>query len=166
MLQFPTDWKTSEAYNKFKSSPEYQAVIGKFGTSGTSEDLLLCSSAAAPTLTAPTVEIVSWIHHSSNITPEFEKVVFEKFEVFNEAITTQSPYAAGGMAAGWGQVEFDLEGVPSRRFTALIGWKSVEAHTTCKGTLPFRDNIHLLSKNGNAAFEMGHYFFLDLAEKI
>lgn len=71
--------------------------------------------------------------------------------------TEESPESAGGLVAGWGQVEFKHDGVASRRFTALIGWKSVNAHYKCKATAPFKDNIHWLMDNNDSGVEMVHY---------
>ena len=81
------------------------------------------------------------------------------FKQFQKAISSEAPESDGGLVAGWGQVEFEHGGVTSRRFTCLIGWKSVEAHYACKLTAPFTENIHWLMENGHVGVEMVHYAF-------
>jgi hypothetical protein len=92
------------------------------------EDVVNCPADAGPSISAPVVVLVSWIHHTSNIDLDLENKRLDAFAKFAKAISSESPESAGGLAAGWGQVEFKHDGVASRHFTALIGWKSVNAH--------------------------------------
>jgi hypothetical protein len=85
--------------------------------------------------------------------------VADGLEHFQKAISSEAPEADGGLVARWGQVSFDHEGVKSRRFTSLIGWKSVDAHYKGKETRPFLDNIHRLMENDDSGVEMVHYAY-------
>jgi hypothetical protein len=100
---------------------------------------------------------VSWIHLSSKIDAGREKKVADGFSKFAKAITADASEAEGGLVGGWGQVEFDHGGIQPRRYTALIGWKSVEAHYACKKTAPFLENIHYFMENDDSGVEMVHY---------
>jgi hypothetical protein len=112
-------------------------------------------------LSAPIDEQVSWIHPVSKIDRERENKVAYGFTQFAAAINGKAPEAAGGLVGGWGQVEFEYEGVKFRRFTAFIGWKSVEEHYKCKETALFMDNVHWLRENGHSGMEMVHYKYAD-----
>jgi hypothetical protein len=106
---------------------------------------------------------VSWIHPTVNVTEEKKKAVYDGFLHFREAVSPL-PEPDGGMVAGWGQMDFEREGVPSLRFTALVGWKSVEAHFGCKKTAVFEANIHHLRGQGARGVEMVHYAFSNSSE--
>jgi hypothetical protein len=92
------------------------------------DDVVNFPADAGPSLSAPVVELVSWIHYTSNIDKDLENKCLDGSAKFAKAISSESPESAGGLVAGWGQVEFKHDGMASRRFTALIGWKSVNAH--------------------------------------
>lgn len=129
------------------------------------EDIVLFSEAADDALGANVVELVSRIHPTSQIDKEKMKKVEYGFSKFQQAISSEAPEADGGLVAGWGQVEFDHEGVPSRRFTSFIGWKSVQAHYDCKSTPLFTKNIHWLRENNDTGVEMVHYAFSKAVEE-
>jgi hypothetical protein len=101
----------------------------------------------------------------SNLTPKREADLYEKFTHFAAGIES-SEHSAGKTTGGWGQILFEHKGQECKRFTALIGWKSVEDHAACKSTPAFRDNIHLLSKNNDIGVEMVHYEFVDFQSRI
>ena len=104
------------------------------------------------------VELISFIYPSNEITPEFASKVVNGWGIFAKAIF-KTPEVDGALASGWGQIEFEHEGVKSRRWTCLIGWKSVEDHYACKKTAPFKDNIHHLMDHGRTGIEMRHYAY-------
>jgi hypothetical protein len=78
----------------------------------------------------PTIEIVSWIYPIEKLTEEHKEKIATDFDKFKAAISS-TPEAARGLVAGWSQHYFDHEGVRAWRWTALIGWKSVEDHYAC-----------------------------------
>ena len=120
--------------------------------------VVIFSNDAGPTLGAPVVELLSWIFPSSEITPELTSKVTHDFDVIAKTVS-ESPEAAGGFVSGWGQIEFDCGRVKSRRWTCLIGWKSVEAHYACKETTPYQDNIHHVMNHGHTGLEMVHFAY-------
>lgn len=161
-------WKSYDAQKDWAASAASTTLMGDIKSIATGplyEDILLFSEAADGTLSANAVEIVSRIHPTSQIDKDKMEKVEYGFSKFQEAISNEAPQAEGGLVAGWGQVEFDHEGVPSRRFTAFIGWKSVQAHYDCKSTPPFKKNIHWLMENGHTGTEMVHYAFSQTAEE-
>jgi hypothetical protein len=119
-------------------------------------DIVLFPEDARPALRAPVNEQVSWIHPVSKIASDCEKKVAYGFSHFAEAIN-KAPEAASSLVNDWCLVEFEHDGVKSRRFTALIGWKSVEEHYRCKETALFMDNVHWLRGNDHSGVEMAHY---------
>lgn len=120
---------------------------------------------AGPALAAPVVELVSWIYPSGRVDAETQNKIAKGFSVFANAIMSEAPEAAGESIGGWGQVEFDHDGTLSRRYTALIGWKSVEAHYACKETPPFQKNIHNIMEHNHTGIEMVHYAYSQSSKK-
>lgn len=53
-----------------------------------------------------------------------------------------------GSAGGWCTEEMDIPGSDEsgKAYITLIGWDSVEAHTSFRSTQSFKDNIHLLRR--------------------
>jgi hypothetical protein len=123
------------------------------------EDVVIFPEDAGPTIKANVVELVSWIHPVSKIDTAREEKVADGFAIFQKAISSDAPESDGGLVGGWGQIEFKHDGVASRRFTSLIGWKSVDAHYDCKKTQPFLDNIHHLIGNDHSGVEMVHFAY-------
>ncbi|GAW18774.1 hypothetical protein ANO14919_082560 [Xylariales sp. No.14919] len=156
-----TVWASHDAQKAWESSEAGQSArsdIKKLSTGELYDDTVLFSEDAIPVLKAKVVELVSWIHPADQIAAK-KREIEEGFKKFQTAITQQSPEADGGLVSGWGQGEFDFKGVLSRRFTLLIGWKSVEAHYACKKTKPFTDNIHWLRGYGHSEVVMVHYAY-------
>ncbi|KAM4061127.1 hypothetical protein HRG_009992 [Hirsutella rhossiliensis] len=153
-------WKSIDLQKAWAVSTAGEAVkkqIKALAAGPVYEDVVLFSEDPASVLGAEVVELVSWIHPTANMDDDRKNKVKHGFSKFQKAISTHSPEADGGLVAGWGQVEFDHAGVPSRRFTSFIGWKSVDAHYKCKETPPFTENIHWLAENGDTGVEMVHY---------
>ncbi|KAK5442724.1 hypothetical protein LTS15_010931 [Exophiala xenobiotica] len=146
-------WAASDAGHKVEDD------ISVLACGSIYEDVVLFPEDPLPTIKANVVELVSWIHPVDKIDAEREKKIADGFKHFQKAISSEAPEADGGLVAGWGQVPFDHEGVKSRRFTSLIGWKSVDAHYKCKETRPFLDNIHWLMENDDSGVEMVHYAY-------
>ncbi len=154
-----TSYDDQKTWASSKAGHETKDAITKFADGPVYEDVVVFAEDAGPSIGARVVELVSWIHPTSNIDAEKEKKVASDFTQFQNAIGTEAPESDGGLVAGWGQIKFDHEGVLSRRFTSLIGWKSVQAHYDCKKTAPFLDNIHWLMDNDDAGVEMVHYAY-------
>ncbi|KAI1392022.1 uncharacterized protein F4822DRAFT_425240 [Hypoxylon trugodes] len=155
-----TFWESSKDQKEWEDSLEGQeatTTINELATGPVYEDTVDFSENPQPALGAKVVELVSWVYSVDNITDEKKAEIDSGFKKFQKAITTEAPESDGGIVAGWGSAEFDFEGVPSKRYTLLIGWKSVQAHYKCKTTPPFTDNIHWLMDNGHSKVEMVHF---------
>ncbi|KAI1132563.1 hypothetical protein F5Y10DRAFT_230846 [Nemania abortiva] len=156
-------WTSQDAQKAWGSSESGQSTLSDIKKLPAGlllyEDTVIFSEDPRPALRAKVVELVSWIHPVDQVTAEKKSEIEQGFKKFQVAITQQSPEADGGLVSGWGQDEFDFKGVLSRRFTLLIGWKSVEAHYACKKTKPFTDNIHWLMDYGHSEIEMAHYAY-------
>lgn len=120
------------------------------------EDVLTIREHPTHPFDAEVVELVSWFHPVSTIDYAKQVQVGYGFDRFKQAIL-DSPEIDGGLCAGWGEFEFEHKGVTCRRFTALIGWKSVDAHYACKSTPVFIENFHWLMDNNHTGVEMVHY---------
>jgi hypothetical protein len=123
------------------------------------DEVVVFPENADAALGAPAVELVSWIYPVSKLTEEHKKKIETGFANF-KAPLSKTPQAAGDLVGGWAQSDFEHDGVPSRRWTLLIGWKSVEDHYACKKTQPFIDNIHWLMENDHVdPVDMVHYAY-------
>ncbi|KAK3690190.1 hypothetical protein B0T22DRAFT_463142 [Podospora appendiculata] len=160
-------WKSLDAHKEWTASSDgiaFQNDLVSIASAPIHADFVVFTGSVDVTLAAHAVELVSWIHPAANLTEAKEKAVEEGFAHFQTAISAEAPQSDGGLVAGWGQVEFEHKGVPSRRFTCLIGWKSVEAHYECKTTPVFTDNIHHLRDPQAIGVEMVHYAFSESAQ--
>ncbi|CAL8575893.1 hypothetical protein XPA_001792 [Xanthoria parietina] len=155
-------WSKYEAYSNW-NTPEQTRISNELlqnvSNAPVYSDVVVFPEDAGSALAAPVVELVSWIYPAAKINADAEKTIAEGFYVFANAIMSEAPEAAGRTVGGWGQVPFDHEGTSSKRYTALIGWKSVEAHYACKKTPPFLDNIDHIGKHGHTGLEMAHYAY-------
>jgi hypothetical protein len=161
-------WKSYDAQKKWAASTESTAWMSKIKSIAAGplyEDIVLFSEVVDAALGANVVELVSWIHPTSQINKEKMDKVEYGFSQVRKSISNQAPEADGDLVAGWGQIEFDHDGVPSRRFTAFIGWKSVKAHNDFKSTPLFPENIHWLMENNHTGVEVAHYAFSKSSEE-
>ncbi|KUJ13138.1 uncharacterized protein LY89DRAFT_737122 [Mollisia scopiformis] len=156
-------WKSLDNQAAFFKKIELSKAIKAVTSKSIYNDMVIFLVDPAPTLSAPAVELVSWIYLVSKIDKEREDKVAYGFLKFADAISSRAPEAAGGLVSGWGQMPFEHEDVESRRFTSFIGWKSVEDHYKCKETPPFLENIHWLMENDDSGIEMVHYKYVDSA---
>lgn len=160
-------WKSLESQNDWAKSEQgaaVQANMQAMASGPVYHDVVVFTEDVEPTLAAEAVELVSWIHPSSSIDQKKMSDVEQGFKIFQKAISTQAPESDKGLVGGWGQ-EFDYNGTPSRRWTALIGWKSVQAHYDCKKTAIFTENIHWLMDYGHSEVEMVHFSYAASLEK-
>ncbi|KAL9607256.1 MAG: hypothetical protein Q9167_007814 [Letrouitia subvulpina] len=150
------DWSHSD----LKSKSE-ELINGLFSHEGALyEDVVVFPGDAGSALDAPAAELVSWIYATDGLDDAKRQKIDRGFAAFADPLQAQAPETAGGAIAGWSQLDFTYEGKSrARRFTALIGWKSVEAHYACKETRPFLDNIHNIMDLNHIGIEMVHYSF-------
>ncbi|KAI1111816.1 hypothetical protein F5Y14DRAFT_424135 [Nemania sp. NC0429] len=154
-------WESRDAQDAWISSEAGQSAMSDIANVSAGpcyQDSVLFSEDPRPAFGAKVVELVSWVYPVDIIAAKKDEIE-QGFRKFQAAITQQAPEADGGLVSGWGQEEFDFKGVPSRRFTLLIGWKSVDAHYSCKTTKPFTENIHWLCDYGHSEIEMVHYAY-------
>jgi hypothetical protein len=152
-LDFYWDWTNTDDYKTIN------VLLELLASGHVCDQVIVFSEDASAALEAPTVEIVSWIYPIEKLNEERKEQTATDFGKFKAAISN-TPEAAGGLVAGWSQHYFDHKGVRARRWTALIGWKSVEDHYACKNTKAFLDNIHWLMDNEHLEpVEMVHYNF-------
>jgi hypothetical protein len=67
---FLSDWESIEHQKKWPESKEYDEttkMLESITAGALYEDVVNCPADAGPSLSAPVVELVSWIHHTSNI---------------------------------------------------------------------------------------------------
>ncbi|KAI8622849.1 hypothetical protein F5Y19DRAFT_482352 [Xylariaceae sp. FL1651] len=138
-------WKSFESQKVWVDSNEGKAAksnIQNLSTGPIYDDtVLLSDDSIMPTLGAKIVEIISWIHLTEKV--EGKKEAIEQgFWYFHNAIIGGAPETEGGLVSGWGQAEFDFQGVLSKRFTLLMDWRSVEAHYACAEMKLFKENLH------------------------
>ncbi|KAJ8132738.1 hypothetical protein O1611_g881 [Lasiodiplodia mahajangana] len=153
-------WESQDAQRAWTTSQEGQAVestIKKLSTGPLYDDTVIFSEDPFPVLKANAVELISCIYSVDQYKAR-KGDIEQGFKHFQKGLSEQAPEVDRGLVSGWGQ-EFDYEGVPSRRFTLLIGWKSVDAHYVCKSTKAFTDNIHWLVGYGYTKSVMAHYAY-------
>ncbi|KAJ5723086.1 hypothetical protein N7488_001121 [Penicillium malachiteum] len=158
-------WASYNAQTTWAASVEYATWMSEIKslTDGPlHDDILLLPELVDEILTADVVEIVSWVHPTSQIDEEKKSLLEDGFLKFQEAIDNEDSGVHTGLVGGWGQTEFVDEGVRCRRFTSLIGWESVQAHYDCKLTPPFVENIQWLMDKNERRLEMAHYAFQDV----
>ncbi|KAM7197245.1 hypothetical protein V8F33_005673 [Rhypophila sp. PSN 637] len=149
-------WKSlsaQKAWSESAQGKEFKADIEHLGTTTFSEDIIMLAEDPAPTFTSQVVEVVWWIHPVDGLDDAKPLAAFKEFQKIFRSETD------GGLVAGWGEKEFDYQGVKTRRFYCLIGWKSVDAHLACKQTPVFAENIHFLRDHGHIGVQMVHYPF-------
>ncbi|KAF2794700.1 hypothetical protein K505DRAFT_360843 [Melanomma pulvis-pyrius CBS 109.77] len=156
------NWTSFEEYQTWTKTNKYKTVTSLIKSVSSGEiynNVVVFPKNAGPSLGAPTIELVSWIYEVSKLTNEQKKKIEVGFANFQAPLSKTSE-AAGGLVGGWSQNDFNHDGITSGRFTALIGWKSVESHYACKKTKPFLDNIHWLMENDHSEpVEMVHYAY-------
>ncbi|KAJ5709960.1 hypothetical protein N7493_009552 [Penicillium malachiteum] len=155
-------WASYNAQTIWAASVEYATWMSKIKSLANGppyEDVLLLPEPVDEILTADVVEIVSWVHPTSQIDEEKKSLLERGFLKFQEAIDNLDSGVHAGLVGGWGQIEFVDEGVHCRRFTSFIGWESVQAHYDCKLTPPFVENIQWLMDKNERRLEMVHYVF-------
>lgn len=163
-----TDWANHERYATWATPEQKKAItqlLDNLSSGPIYEDIVVFPGNAGPALAAPVVELVSWIYPSKKVDSDTKTQIAKGFSVFANAIVSEAPEAAGGTIGGWGQIDFEHEGILSKRYTALIGWKSVEAHYACKETPPFQKNIHNIMEHNHTGLEMVHYAYSQSSEK-
>ncbi|KAJ5611611.1 hypothetical protein N7528_008716 [Penicillium herquei] len=154
-------WASYTAQKTWAASVEYATWISEIKSLANGplyEDILLLPELVNEILEADVVEIVSWVHPTSQM-EEKKEMLEDGFLKFQEAIDNEDSGVHTGLVAGWGQIEFVDEGVCCRRFTSFIGWESVQAHYDCKLTPPFVENIKWLMNKDERHHEMVHYVF-------
>ncbi|KAJ5736761.1 uncharacterized protein N7483_001886 [Penicillium malachiteum] len=155
-------WDSRSAQKTWADSVEHttwMSDIKSLATGPLCEDIVFLDESVNKVLGAQVVEIVSWIHPTSQIDGEKIRLLEDGFLKFQKAISNETSGVDGGLVAGLGQIEFVHQGVRCHRFTSLIGWKSVQTHYDCKATPAFMENIQWLTDQNERDMEMVHYSF-------
>ncbi|KAK3074262.1 hypothetical protein LTR53_003423 [Teratosphaeriaceae sp. CCFEE 6253] len=85
--------------------------------------------------------------------------VLDAFTKFGEALNAQPVAGLRGVAAGLTLEEVEYEGVKGTAVMLVMGWHSVEDHTTFKTTQLFKDAVKLLPVAEAGKIEMHHTRF-------
>ncbi|KAI0112082.1 hypothetical protein GGR51DRAFT_568935 [Nemania sp. FL0031] len=154
-------WSSQEDQKAWAASLEGQEVksaIQRLSDGALYDDIVVFPEEPLPALGAKVVELISWIYSVKQFNAK-KNDIEKGFKDFQSSVIEQAPEADGGSVSGWGQ-EFNHGGEPSRRFTLLIGWGSVDAHDACKKSKQFKDNLHHLTDHESMYMEdIVHYAY-------